>query len=305
MAYTGTGTEADPYLVSTFADFKTCVGISRAYVKVTDDINAKLEPDSNSINSYLNFACAKVYSEKLCRIHGFKITPTTNVNYVFNSSDNFTMESIVLDDVVIVLPGSNTSYTLWNGQNYRKITISFCEINLLVELYSNRMCINNKEMEFADSVLKIKFSKYEDTTVELPYLATNTLTLNRSVVEINDLPLTVISDTITRRTLLNLSKMEYSIIKISLKVLKQLNLDSLSVCSSANVTNNSIFVISVNGVDEKISVLFSGTNFSNCLADSDIVEGGSYTIDDDQHITLVTDEQLKSEEYLKSIGFIA
>ena len=47
MAYTGTGTDVDPFVVSTFADFMTCVGSvgggAGAYVKVACDLDAAAE----------------------------------------------------------------------------------------------------------------------------------------------------------------------------------------------------------------------------------------------------------------------
>lgn len=43
MAYTGTGTQADPFVVTTFADFLTCVAQDGVYVKVDADIDAAAE----------------------------------------------------------------------------------------------------------------------------------------------------------------------------------------------------------------------------------------------------------------------
>lgn len=302
MAYTGSGTAADPYLVSTFADFKTCVAMSGAYVKVVDDINAKLEPNVNSLSYTMSFYCAKVYSDKLCRIHGFKIT--TN-NYAFQSTSTVIIENIVLDDVVVVFSGSNTKCVLWYGTNNRTVTLSFCEINVLVEVYSNRMTISEGSVEFSDSVLKIKFSKYDNTTVSDSSLSTRYLTLTRSVLEIIDFPLTMVSTTSTSAQILNINKLEYTIVKINVTILSQLNLNKLSIVTSTLNTNNSIFVISVEGASDELSAEFSGTNFSNCIADSDVIGSATYNILDTQNIKLVTDEQVKSEEYLTNIGFIA
>ena len=43
MAYTGTGTQADPYVVTTFADFLTCVAQEGVYVEVGADLDAAAE----------------------------------------------------------------------------------------------------------------------------------------------------------------------------------------------------------------------------------------------------------------------
>lgn len=43
MAYTGTGTQADPFVVTTFADFLTCVAQDGVYVEVGADLDAAAE----------------------------------------------------------------------------------------------------------------------------------------------------------------------------------------------------------------------------------------------------------------------
>ena len=43
MAYTGTGTQSDPYVVTTFADFLTCVAQEGVYVEVGADLDAAAE----------------------------------------------------------------------------------------------------------------------------------------------------------------------------------------------------------------------------------------------------------------------
>lgn len=43
MAYTGTGTQSDPYVVTTFADFLTCVAQEGVYVEVGADLDAAEE----------------------------------------------------------------------------------------------------------------------------------------------------------------------------------------------------------------------------------------------------------------------
>jgi len=43
MAYTGTGTQSDPYVVTTFADFLECVAQEGAYVEVGADLDAAAE----------------------------------------------------------------------------------------------------------------------------------------------------------------------------------------------------------------------------------------------------------------------
>ena len=44
MAYTGTGTQADPYVVTNLPDLLTCIEIGQCYIKVANDIDCALEP---------------------------------------------------------------------------------------------------------------------------------------------------------------------------------------------------------------------------------------------------------------------
>ena len=43
MAYTGTGTQSDPYVVTTFADFLACVAQEGVYVEVGADLDSAAE----------------------------------------------------------------------------------------------------------------------------------------------------------------------------------------------------------------------------------------------------------------------
>ena len=54
MAYTGTGTQSDPYVVSTLPDLITCLSNGNVYVKVAADIDCAQEPTySGKITTYL------------------------------------------------------------------------------------------------------------------------------------------------------------------------------------------------------------------------------------------------------------
>lgn len=92
MAYSGTGTINDPYLVSTFADFIDCIAITDAYVKVTSDIHAS-DDDSYEGNITLNmvFNCAKVYADTRKVIDGYTINSNMDA---FNIKNTCVIEKI-------------------------------------------------------------------------------------------------------------------------------------------------------------------------------------------------------------------
>lgn len=64
MAYTGTGTEQNPYLVSTLSDFLTCAAAADAYVKVISDIDAADDPEyTGVITDAVAVNCRKLYAD--------------------------------------------------------------------------------------------------------------------------------------------------------------------------------------------------------------------------------------------------
>lgn len=74
MAYTGTGTEQDPYLVDNLTDFLTCIAISDAYVKVIDDIDASNDENYDiELDSYISFRCTECYADEPKTIRGIVV----------------------------------------------------------------------------------------------------------------------------------------------------------------------------------------------------------------------------------------
>lgn len=74
MAYTGTGTEQDPYLVDNLTDFLTCIAISGAYVKVISDIDAADDESyTGLLTSKIQVNCRKLYADTEKKITGIVI----------------------------------------------------------------------------------------------------------------------------------------------------------------------------------------------------------------------------------------
>ena len=109
MAYTGTGTEADPYLVSTFADFLTCVAVEGAYVKVTADIDASQEENYiYGIDTAVTVNAAKVYADEVKSISNVAVNGTLYA-IQFN---NCICENIWFRNWIFRPTASNNSQTL-------------------------------------------------------------------------------------------------------------------------------------------------------------------------------------------------
>lgn len=85
MAYTGTGTQADPYVVTTFADFLTCVAQQGVYVEVGADLDAAAE--GFGYISPIDVKAVEVYGTA-----GDTLRKISNVtvegSYIFTSSYN-------------------------------------------------------------------------------------------------------------------------------------------------------------------------------------------------------------------------
>lgn len=74
MAYTGTGTQSDPYVVSTLPDLITCLSGGNVYVKVTADIDCAQEPTySGKITTHLNLTGNHLYADTNVSIYGLTI----------------------------------------------------------------------------------------------------------------------------------------------------------------------------------------------------------------------------------------
>ena len=75
MSYTGTGTEQDPYLVSTLTDFLTCAAVAGAYVKVISDINSADDPNyEGELTNPISIMCRKLYADQDKIISGITVT---------------------------------------------------------------------------------------------------------------------------------------------------------------------------------------------------------------------------------------
>ena len=115
MAYTGTGTEQDPYLVSNLDDFITCVGITGAYVKVIADINA-LDGNEYPIYQGITFASSvTVYADTLTKIGGFMVKRTSNCFNRPTTTGTITIRNIHFTDILFKPTGDIANVIYGSG----------------------------------------------------------------------------------------------------------------------------------------------------------------------------------------------
>ena len=89
MAITGTGTQADPYVVSTWADLVTKAAESSVYIKLGADIDLNDEYPEG-ITSGCDLACAEIDGDS----YKIKNISATNKAYIFHASYNCTLKNV-------------------------------------------------------------------------------------------------------------------------------------------------------------------------------------------------------------------
>lgn len=120
MAISGTGTAADPYIPTTFADFRTCVGRTGAYVCLTQDIDvSKDSVYKTGITESLKILCRYVYGTAMTYSSATSYTVGSRCTYNDSEHGLCTYECIQACTGVDV---TNTEYWTRGGNPTKKIT---------------------------------------------------------------------------------------------------------------------------------------------------------------------------------------
>lgn len=120
MAISGTGTAADPYIPTTFADFKTCVGRLNAYVCLTQDI------DVSKDSVYKTGTTASL--DILCRyVYGTAMTYSSSTSYAVGNKCTYNDGEHGLCTYTCIqactgVDVSNSAYWTRGGNPTKKIT---------------------------------------------------------------------------------------------------------------------------------------------------------------------------------------
>lgn len=84
MAYTGTGTQSDPFVVTTFADFLECVAQEGVYVEVGADLDAAAE--GVGYIEPIGVRATEVYAESMKKISNVTVEGDAVFEFVYQSS---------------------------------------------------------------------------------------------------------------------------------------------------------------------------------------------------------------------------
>jgi len=291
MAYTGTGTQADPYLVSTLADLKECAAISGAYVKVTSDIDAA----SDGIQGRILIDCTMLYADEMTTVSNINI-----VSYcVFEkkSAYNVTVRNINFKDLIYA-PTENMSDVFYIHNENNGYSLKF--INCKFSVQGNRgdkivsfACLQFNTLIFEQCAIFIDlehsgFSSNTDTYNIIHHNANGSFRAVECTIRLKGTdgnPNSMVGRNFV-------GTFRYCTVKISIYFAGESSTQTASVFDSSS--NNNILIIDCNA---NMSYSVGGL----AAIDAENSSNGTFS---GSGIYRLTEAQIKSEEYLRSINFI-
>ena len=306
MAYTGTGTQEDPYLISTFADFLECIAIDGAYVKVTKDLDAATE--GFEYIDPITIEATQVYADEKAVIQNVTILGSTEAgSQSFIYADTTSAKAVGLQKLHFknwtlkaVNWNSSTFYVFDNPGAKPGFNITACTFEMEI-LCAGRPCAF---MGSHQAYLTCAWSAFGITVREgdasgFIFNGTNSSTLlqycnvhlyspDASALRNNFFTTANVSGIIVEGFTLNTSQ------ATSAKVV------SMSLLGGG--TGYSYIVLKNCVVpDTIVEYRTTSTAAKENLICLDGTDGETFTF---SGITNLTPEQLKSEEYLQSIGWL-
>lgn len=280
MAYTGTGTEADPYLVSDFDSLKTCVAISGAYVKVISGIDAEMN-DMGAI------ACRSLYADELTEIINIHREEAVAVDITGSSAQ---IKNINFKDMIFWPTATSGYNVLFRGSSASNTapTIENCEFSMQGNARNTCLIFSTGYMNIDNSAVYAQFERTADPGSCSTDLAGAGCNIEKSVLDLYGLAVNSSMCNWNFNCHYCTLKIEASIAPLSYQ--RQIftsdshhNILILKNTTSTETANNPYNVngLTVMDADNSDKINATGTSL--------------YT---------VTEAQAKSEEYLRSINFV-
>ena len=303
MAYTGTGTQDDPYLVSTLTDFLTCAKMSNKYVKVISDIDAADDENYTGeiTETVLISSFTTVYADEEKTISG--ITCTSDKLFQFGESSF--MENICFSNMEHKPVNATTVYEIYAGKNTQ---IRNVKLSSRISIVSNRAVSlyllynsGNSQNSYTEFAL--------DITLNVLKLSNTTLFPSRNIL--NKCNITIRNMTISNGADINFTNDTSVRLARCGVVFENLNLESGYLELPANYSNTYFSFVNskiASGLYNATSVASGGNGILLCFQDCTDGEGNPKTTDerfeDKPPFDVVTPEQLKDKAYLTEIGFL-
>ncbi|MDE5753123.1 MAG: hypothetical protein K2H89_01050, partial [Oscillospiraceae bacterium] len=125
MAYTGTGTEDNPYCVSNLTDFIECIKKTDSYVKVIADIDAAADPTyTGELTDSLEIACKQIYADEPRSIKGITVYAANFIN--ITQRENVQIENLSFVDC----EHKRTSFNQTISASYGTKTFVNCKFSM-------------------------------------------------------------------------------------------------------------------------------------------------------------------------------
>lgn len=293
MAYTGTGTEQDPYLVNNLTDFLTCIAIRGAYVKVIADIDAADDENYDTeLDSPIRFYCMRCYADEKKIIRGIVV----RANYfMYTDVNGTTVENLSFLDCE---HKKTADYYSVQIQQNRCPFIS-CDFSMRVLEYGNHS-------HFANCTATTTYYQFENCAFDIEFIHTD---INSSLKYLMEKCKTHKCNIVFRNACVKnyqiVSNMNYTAlllynVNLSESVLRPFYSAANSYIAAAGFVNSDgstgLDVKYTGGADGIKNVLVYGT------ADSETDDAGTVTVV--SPMRKVTAAQLRSNEYLTEIGFL-
>lgn len=269
MAITGTGTQADPYVVTTWAELASKVSESGKYIKLGNDIDLNDEYPEG-LTSGLTINCAEIDGDgKTIKNLYFKS------GRLFYCEGNRTWKNTNILNFVLG-DGNNGAAFHYNGTVYNTLTFKQCKLSGRLNSGlndNNRVILASGRLKFNRCSLNIYFSENTSTLAKSPDWrdVVTLLYCNCNFTGVTDKGLNMVLDN--------------SYVKGTL--------ENATISTTASSGTASIYSV----LDITVAECTGGNGTNLVLCNSEKCSTIS------EYLTSVTSAQLTSAAYLDSIGF--
>lgn len=138
---TGTGTQADPFLVDSFGDFLSAVSTVGAFVKVAKDIDVSVDEEyKNGMNEPILIKCAHLYADEKATISGVHVQAANLITV--SVSEDIVVENV---DFLNCLHRSTGGVTVYSLSNANQATFRNCNFSIAKNggSYGQAITLNN------------------------------------------------------------------------------------------------------------------------------------------------------------------
>lgn len=274
MSISGTGTQADPFIVDTVKDLRAKMTVSNAYIKLACDLNCDDEMEYwSGVTSY----CTEINLDGHT-IKNINITPTGNNYFIYSNKDSITIKNGTLQSII----ATNLKYLIQatsEGFGSSDIYLQNVKLSGIITMSGSSRLFDSSHQYHTKSAFNLK------------------VVSNGSAINMFDDSFT---DCNVRLDYNGLGNIGGSFVNSKIA--------GTYHCGSTDTTRTEIFIgtvtssviacaISTGGSKIKICDTANGVN----IVDSSLITA---TLDSTPtNINLLTTEQCKSATYLNSIGF--